>query len=284
MVKVDRVEWRSIPDHQTAINALLAGEIDFMESPPHDLYPVLKQDANVRLFVANPLGNQYTFRFNMLHKPFDNAKIRQAVFYAFNQEDFLKGVIGDPQYYKTCLSFFPCGSPLYTPKGMEGLLQSNFKKSQELLKEAGYDGTPIVLMHSTDLAVLNNLAPVAKSLLEKGGFKVDMQSMDWQTLVARRAKKDPPTAGGWNAFLTSWVSADILNPVMTGFMNASLRQGAVRLAVRQGHRRPARRLRPRDEPGQAEADRRAGPGEGDAVPDPPPARPVVQPPGPCVRT
>ncbi len=97
---------------------------------------------------------------------------------------------------------------------------SNFKKAQELLKEAGYDGTPIVLMHSTDLAVLTNLAPVAKSLMEKAGFKVDMQSMDWQTLVARRAKKDPPTAGGWNAFLTSWVAADISNPIFTGFMNA----------------------------------------------------------------
>jgi peptide/nickel transport system substrate-binding protein len=220
-VKVDRVEWRAIPDHQTAINALLAGEIDYVESPPHDLYPVVKADANVRLASLNPLGNQYTFRFNVLHKPFDNPKVRQAVLHAFNQEDFLKGVIGDPTYYKTCQSFFPCGSPLYTTKGMEGLLQSNFQASQALLKEAGYDGTPIVLMHSTDLAVLNNLAPVAKSLLEKGGFKVDMQSMDWQTLVARRAKKDPPTAGGWHAFLTSWVSADILNPVMMGFLNAS---------------------------------------------------------------
>src|SRR5204862_6523177 len=107
-----------------------------------------------------------------------------------------------------------------SPKGLDGFLESNFEKSKALLKEAGYDGTPIVLMHSTDLAVLANLAPVAKSLLEKGGFKVDMISMDWQTLVARRAKKDPPTAGGWNAFLTGWVAADILNPVMMGFMNA----------------------------------------------------------------
>jgi peptide/nickel transport system substrate-binding protein len=48
-----------------------------------------------------------------------------------------------------------------------------------------------------------------------------MQSMDWQTLVARRAKKDPPDKGGWHAFLTSWVAADILNPVMAGFFNAS---------------------------------------------------------------
>jgi peptide/nickel transport system substrate-binding protein len=47
-----------------------------------------------------------------------------------------------------------------------------------------------------------------------------MQSMDWQTLVARRAKKDPPSAGGWHAFLTSWVAADITNPIFTAFMNS----------------------------------------------------------------
>jgi peptide/nickel transport system substrate-binding protein len=220
VVRVDRVEWRAIPDHQTAINALLASEIDYLEAPPHDLYPVLKKDASVRLVNLNPLGNQYTFRFNTLHKPFDNVKVRQAVWYALNQEDFLKAVIGDPQYYKVCKAMFVCGTPLESTKGMEGLLESNFEKSRALLKEAGYDGTPIVLMHSTDLAVLANLAPVAKNLLEKGGFKVDMQSMDWQTLVSRRAKKDPPDKGGWHAFLTSWVAADILNPVTAGFFNA----------------------------------------------------------------
>jgi peptide/nickel transport system substrate-binding protein len=57
--------------------------------------------------------------------------------------------------------------------------------------------------------------------MEKAGFKVDMQSMDWQTLVARRAKKDAPDAGGWNAFLTSWVAADVQNPVSTAYLNAS---------------------------------------------------------------
>ena len=75
-------------------------------------------------------------------------------------------------------------------------------------------------MQSTDLDVLTNLAPVAKHHLEKAGFKVDMQSMDWQTLVARRAKKDPPSAGGWHAFLTAWVSADITNPIFSGFLNS----------------------------------------------------------------
>lgn len=218
-VKVDRVEWRAISDQQQAVNALLAGEIDLIEAPTHDLLPLLKADSNVKLMDWNPLGNQYTFRPNHLHKPFDNPKVREALWYALNQKDFLDAAIGNPDYYKECKALFVCGSPLASDVGMEGRLTSNFNKSKELLKEAGYDGTPVLLMHSTDLAVLTNLAPVAKSLMEKGGFKVDMQSMDWQTLVARRAKKDAPAAGGWNAFITSWVAADVTNPVSAAYVN-----------------------------------------------------------------
>jgi len=221
VVKLNRVEWRAIPDHQTAVNALLAGEIDYIEAPPHDLIPVLKRDRNVALVDWNPLGNQYVFRFNSVQPPFDNPKIRQAVAVAFNQEDFLKATIGDAAYYKLCKALFICGSPLESTKGTEGYLDSSFDRARAMLKEAGYDGRPIVLMQSTDLVVLTNLAPVAKDLMTRAGFNVDMQSMDWQTLVARRVKKDPPAAGGWNAALTSWVAADILNPVMTGFLNAS---------------------------------------------------------------
>ena len=226
VVKVDRVEWQAIPDQQTAINALLAGEIDFIEQPAHDLLPLVGKDPNIAVVDINPLGNQYSMRFNSTAKPFDDPRVRQAVLYALNQEDFLKATVGNPKYYKVCKALFICGTPLASTKGMEGLFESNFARSKALLKEAGYDGTPIVLLHSTDLQVLANLGPVAKSLLERGGFKVDMQSMDWQSVVARRAKKDPPSQGGWHAMLTSWVSADVLNPVMTAFLNASCDKAA----------------------------------------------------------
>ena len=45
--------------------------------------------------------------------------------------------------------------------------------------------------------------------MERAGFKVDMQSMDWQTVVSCIAKKESPNAGGWNAYMTSW-GLDIL--------------------------------------------------------------------------
>jgi hypothetical protein len=66
---------------------------------------------------------------------------------------------------------------------------SCFERLKQLLQEAGYDGMPVVLMHSTDLQVLANLGPVAKQLLEHGGFTVDMQWMDWQTLVSPEPRR-----------------------------------------------------------------------------------------------
>ena len=107
VVKVDRVEWRAISDHQQAVNALLAGEIDFIEAPPHDLLPLGSRRRQHQACRLEPLGNQYTFRPNWLHKPFDNPKVRQALMYAFNQEDFLKAVIGDAKYYKVCKALLP---------------------------------------------------------------------------------------------------------------------------------------------------------------------------------
>jgi peptide/nickel transport system substrate-binding protein len=218
--KVDRVEWVTMSDQQTVVNALINGEIDMIESPQFDLFPLLTRDANIELVNTNPLGLQYMFRFNVLHKPFDNPKVRQALLYAFNQEDFLKGVIGDPKYYRTCKAMFMCNTPLASTKGWEDKLDSNVEKAKALLKEGGYDGTPVVLLGTTDLYVLNNLAPVAKALMERAGMKVDMQQMDWSTLVARRAKKEPPPVG-WNALLTAAASVDIVNPLLNTFVNAA---------------------------------------------------------------
>jgi len=221
IAKLDRVEWISIPDGQTAINALLSGEVDMLEEPAHDLLPVLEKDKNVEIVTVNTLGSTYVLRFNWKQPPFDSVKVRRAAEYALNQPDFLKAVIGDPRYYKECRAMFGCGAPLQSAAGMDGILQSNFEESKKLLKEAGYDGKPIVLMQTTDIHVLTNLAPVAKTLLEKGGFRVDVQSMDWQTQVSRRAKKDPVDKGGWNISMTAASVALLSDPIINHYTEAS---------------------------------------------------------------
>ena len=221
VAKVDRVEWMTIPDQQTQVNALIGGEVDLVEIVPPDLLPLLAKEKNIKTTIVNRGGRQYAMRFNTLTKPFDNPKVRQAVLYALGQKEFLEANVGNPEFFRECKSLFPCGSPLESTKGWEDKLSGNVAKGKELLAASGYDGTPAVLLHQTDTAGHNNLATVGKAQLEKIGLKVDLQPMDWQTLVTRRAKKDPIDKGGWSAFFTSWGAPDILNPVSAAFLNAA---------------------------------------------------------------
>jgi peptide/nickel transport system substrate-binding protein len=221
VAKVDRVEWIWIADTQTQVNALLNGEVDLIEAMPYDLLPLVEKSKDVKVQVIDKAGRQYILRFNTLLKPFDNAKVRQAVVYALKQKPFLEANVGDARFYRECKSLFPCGLPLESSKGWEDRLNGDIATARKLLAEAGYDGTPIVMLHQTDLVNHSSLAPVAKPQLEAAGFKIDMQSMDWQTLVARRTKKEPPLQGGWHIFFTSAGALSIPDPVSNFFFNAS---------------------------------------------------------------
>jgi peptide/nickel transport system substrate-binding protein len=44
-------------------------------------------------------------------------------------------------------------------------------------------------------------------------MSVDVQAMDWATVVQRRSKKEPPGQGGWNLFITVANALDAGNPL-----------------------------------------------------------------------
>jgi peptide/nickel transport system substrate-binding protein len=214
VVKVDRVEWIAMPDAQTAVNALQSGEIDFMETVPIDLLPMLEQNSHIKLETLNKSGLQTGGRMNFLLPPFDNVKVRRAAFLAMNQKAVLDALVGNPKYYETCGAIFVCGTPLATDVGSETLVKGNgIAEAKKLLAESGYDGTPIVIMAPGDVVTLKAQPIVAAQLLRDVGFKVEVQATDWQTVVSRRASKKPVKEGGWNMFFTNWTAADLINPI-----------------------------------------------------------------------
>jgi peptide/nickel transport system substrate-binding protein len=215
VVKVDRVEWITMADAQTAVNALQSGDIDFLEAPTFDILPVLSANPELTIEILNKLGYQTLGRMNFLYPPFDNVKVRRAALLAMNQKDVLDALVGNPEYYRICGAVFVCGTPLATDVGSESLVKGNgMAEAKKLLAESGYDGTPIVLMAPGDVGALKPQPIVAAQLLREAGFKVDVQATDWQTVVQRRASQKPPKEGGWNMFFTNWVGADVVNPVV----------------------------------------------------------------------
>src|SRR3979490_2125956 len=102
VVEVDRVQWLTMPDAQTAMNALQSGDIDLMENPSFDLLPVLAANKELKVETLNKLGFQTLGRINFLTRPFDNVKVRRAAFMAMNQKEVLDALVGNPEYYKIC--------------------------------------------------------------------------------------------------------------------------------------------------------------------------------------
>ena len=220
-VYFDRVEWNlALRDPQTQVNALARGEVDLVEQISFDHYEAVKANKELRLFFYTPLGRQFMARFNHLHKPFDTPAVRRAAIAAFSQEPFLRAQVGSRDLYSTCASMFTCGTPYANTAGSEIQAKSNLKKAQELLKASGYDGTPVVLLKPTDLYSINKLPDVGAQLLRQAGFRVDLQAMDWQTMLGRRAKKDAPDKGGWSLIFAAWDSPDIWNPINNAALDA----------------------------------------------------------------
>ncbi len=226
IAKVDRVEWITMPDAQTAVNALQSGDIDFLEITPWDLLPLLSANKEIKVEVLNKLGYQAIGRMNFLHPPFDNPKIRRAAFMAINQKDFMDAMVGNDKYFALCGALFVCGTPLETAAGSDMLVKGNgMAEAKKLLKESGYDGTPVALMAPTDVVTLKTQPIVAAQLLRQAGFTVNVQAMDWQSVVSRRGSQKPPQEGGWNLFFTNVIAADLMNPIVNLQVNGKGKKG-----------------------------------------------------------
>ena len=101
----------------------------------------------------------------------------------------------------------------------------NPKKALQLLKEAGYKGEPITDPAATDHNTITPATQVLIQAMREAGINVDVQSMDWGSVVSRRAKKEPPAQGGWNIFVTTTGGVGSANPVLHTWIGAACDKG-----------------------------------------------------------
>jgi peptide/nickel transport system substrate-binding protein len=211
--RVERIEWNIIPDPATAAAAMQQGEADFWELPLHDLLPSLRRNRNLVVHVRDQLGTYAMMRFNHLHPPFNNVAIRRAVAMAVNQEDFMRSVVGDdPAGWRRCLSFWTCGTANESLTGSELMATPSVDRARAALAAAGYNNERVVLIAPSDFPTIFAVSQVTNDLLRRIGMNVEFVSVDWGTVVQRRASREPVERGGWSIFHTTWSGADHLNP------------------------------------------------------------------------
>ncbi|HET6238364.1 MAG TPA: ABC transporter substrate-binding protein [Acetobacteraceae bacterium] len=210
----ERVVWKIIPDSATASAALQNGEIDWWETPPNDYLALLRKNPNVEVKLIDPTGSVAILRMNQLVPPFDNPAIRRVVVEAVSQADYMTAVAGtDRSMWRTGVGVFTPDTPLASSDGLSVFNDKpDYDKVKRDLAAAGYNGEKIVQLTVSDLPVLTAECAVGADMFRKMGMNLDEQVMDWGSVVARRAKKDPPDKGGWNVFFTGWSGTDMFNP------------------------------------------------------------------------
>jgi peptide/nickel transport system substrate-binding protein len=224
----DRIEWITIPDPATAAAAIQKGEVDWWELPSPDLLPLLAGDRNLRLAtMQTAIG---IMRFNQLQPPFDNPAIRRALLGAVDQAAAMQAVAGtDPTGWRDRIGLFGPEAPLANDAGIAVLDgPRDYAKVRRELTAAGYHGERIVALDTADISVIHALTLVGGDALRQGGMNVDVQSMDFGTMVRRRGSKQPLEQGGWNVFFTFLDSSGNFtpagNPALRGPRLEELRQ------------------------------------------------------------
>jgi peptide/nickel transport system substrate-binding protein len=226
VVKLDRIEWLSMPDAATAAAALQTGEVDYLEQPSPDLVPVLEKDRNIRLMAINPIGYDIWLRPNSTVAPFDKPAARQALLYLVDQKENLDAIgIRASEQVPYCPAYFMCGSPLETAAGARGLQRIDVAKAKALLAEAGYAGEKVVFMDPTDQAINHAATLTMAQNFAKAGLNMDVPAMDWASVTQRRNKKDPVDAGGWSLFLTIANVLDGSSPLTNLYLAAPCTNG-----------------------------------------------------------
>ncbi|HET8629544.1 MAG TPA: ABC transporter substrate-binding protein [Thermomicrobiales bacterium] len=192
---VDEMVFTPVGDEAARIAGLRAGNYHYLESISADQYSTLKDDPNVDAIVMPP-GGWDTFVINWKSPLMKNQQIRQAFQAALNSGPILDAGWGQG-FYRLEASVMQKETAWYTEAGKELYNQHNPDKARQLLKDAGYDGTPVRFMTTKQYLEQYNNAVVGKQQLEAAGFKIDLQVYDWATLTTRRTKPDL-----WDVFTT----------------------------------------------------------------------------------
>ena len=112
VVKLDRVEWIILPDPFTKSTALQGNEVDIIDQLPHDQIPILEHAPGVVIGRVQLIDSYGIIRPNHLYPPFDNPKVRQALAFAVNQQEYASAAFGDQKWWRECWSFLSAAAPM----------------------------------------------------------------------------------------------------------------------------------------------------------------------------
>ncbi len=196
---VDEILFIPVPDVAVRLAGVEAGDYHFAQQIKQDQYERIKTLPGVVASVVKPYG-WTTAVLNHKQGLMTDKRLRQAFQAALDMEPIMAAGFGHKDFYRLDPGILNQEQTAWwTKAGGELYNQKNRAKAQKLLREAGYGGQPVRWITTQEYQWMYKNALVARQQLEEAGFKIDLQVVDWATLVQRRNKPEL-----WDVFSTGF--------------------------------------------------------------------------------
>ena len=195
--KLDKLVVYPMPEPTTRVAALRSGQVDWIEVPPADTIPSLKE-AGLQISVW-PYPHTYPYALNTLpSSPFNDVRVRQAANYAIDRDGLCKMLNGTA---KPAMGLYPPDDPIFGhPENRYGY---DPDRAKALLKAAGYGpDKPLKAKIMISTSGSGQMLPIPMNEFMQQNFQavgmdIDFDVVEWGTmLVAVRSAPTAPQSHG----------------------------------------------------------------------------------------
>lgn len=193
---VDRIEFIPVPDEAARVAGLQAGDYEIAMEVSNDQYELLSNSPGIVAELNQPAFEDVFF-LNWRSPIMGNLAIRQAFQAALDHEAIMTAARGGGDFTRLDPGWMMQETPWHSTAGEEHYNVNNPDLARQKLEEGGYDGTPIRFMTTQEYPYFFSASAIAQQQLEAVGFAVDLQVLDWATVLERRGQEDQ-----WDVFVT----------------------------------------------------------------------------------
>ena len=193
---VDEIELIPVPDEAARVAGLQAGDYEIAQEISNDQYEVLSNSPGV-IAEIRPPAYEDVFFLNWHSPLMGNLALREAFRAALNNEEIMTAARGGGDFTRLDPGWMMKETPWHSTAGGDLYNLNDPELAKQKLEEAGYDGTPVRFMSTQEYPYFYSASVIAQQQLEAVGFTIDLQVIDWATLIERRGKEDE-----WDVFVT----------------------------------------------------------------------------------
>ena len=194
---IEELRFIPVPNLATRLEGVLAGQFHYADQLSTDSISRLESNSKAVVpIVIKNYGFPYMV-FNTKEGVMNSQGLRLAVQTALGHKELMQAAFSDERFFIAEPNFFTQGTPYYSDKGSALYNQRKSALAKEQSARGGYKGQPIRVMASRQYEFHYNMALVLTEQLKQAGFEVDLQVVDWATLVQRR--NDPKL---WDIYIT----------------------------------------------------------------------------------